>query len=58
MNFKDYLPQILQNNRASMRDCALNYRRAQKRGSFSFMVKWLILATEYRRINQGLREAA
>lgn len=58
MNFKTYLPHILENNRASMRDCALNYRRAKRDGRFCFMVKWLILAATYRQLNRDLMEAA
>ena len=46
------------NNRASMRDCALNYRKAKKEGRICFMVKWLILATTFRNVNQGYLEGA
>ncbi len=56
MNFKDYLQRILKNNRSSMRDCALNYRRAKKDGRICFMVKWLILATTFRNLNKGYLE--
>jgi hypothetical protein len=58
MNFKDYLPRIMANNRAAMRDCALSYRRDKKEGRVCFMVQWLILATALRNLNQGYQEAA
>ena len=58
MNFKDYLPRLMQHNREAMRDCALSYRRAKKNGQICFMVKWLILATTFRNINKGYLEAA
>jgi len=32
MSFKTHLERILKNNRASMRDCALNYRREINKG--------------------------
>lgn len=58
MNFKTFLPRIIKHNRESMRDCALRYRKAQRRGDLAFMVTWLILARNFQRLNQGLLEAA
>lgn len=56
MNFKDFLPRIMKNNQASMRACALDYRRAKKEGRLCSMVKYLILATTFRKINNGYLE--
>jgi len=58
MSFRDYLPRIIKNNRASMRDCALSYRRAKREGRLCFMVKWLALAATFREMNRGLLESA
>ena len=58
MSFKTFLPRILKNNRESMRDCALNYRAAVRRGDLAYMVTWLILASHFRRLNLNLLECA
>lgn len=58
MSYRDYIPRILEHNRRSMRDCALSYRKAKASGNFCFMVKWLILAAQFREINKGLLESA
>ena len=58
MNFKDFLPRIMGHNRETMRDCALNYRKAKKDGQLCMMVTWLVLAATYRNLNKGYLEAA
>lgn len=49
---------LSRNARESMRDCALNFRRARKQGEVLLMVRWLQLAVNYRRIAAGFLEAA
>jgi len=46
------------NARQSMRDCALRYRQAQRRGSVAFMLRWLILAVTFRKLAKDYLEAA
>ena len=46
------------NARVSMRDCALRYRQARRRGSVTFMLRWLILASIFRKLAKDYLEAA
>jgi len=46
------------NARFSMRDCALHYRRARSQGRVAFMVRWLLLAVQFRNLAKGYLEAA
>ena len=58
MNYKDYLPRIMRNNRDQMRDCARRYRNARARGDVGMMIRWLNHAIEFRTLNLGYQEFA
>lgn len=57
MKLAEHVERIIKNNRTSMRECALMYRKAHQDGRLCFMVKWLILAETFRELNRGYREA-
>jgi hypothetical protein len=49
---------LARNARQSMRDCALSFRRAKKRGDALFSATWLTHAKGFRDIARGYKEAA
>ncbi len=58
MTFKTYLPEILRQNRDSMRYSAIKYCAARRQGNVCRMITYLILATTFRDLNKGYLEAA
>jgi hypothetical protein len=58
MNFKTFLPNIIKNNKESMRSCAVHYCAARKRGDVGRMITWLILSETFRDLNKGYLEVA
>ncbi|NJL18951.1 MAG: hypothetical protein HC901_01175 [Bdellovibrionaceae bacterium] len=49
---------LARNARESMRDCALQFRRARNRGDFCWAQKWIAHAKTFRELARGYLEAA
>ena len=54
MTFKTYLPEILRQNRDSMRYSAIKYCAARRQGNVCRMITYLILATVHGRDRHGV----
>jgi hypothetical protein len=53
------IAQLLSHNaRTSMRECALKFRAAQRRGDEVFAEKWIAHAKTFRELSRGYLEAA
>lgn len=49
---------LSRNARESMRDCAMHFRLARRRGDFCWAQKWIAHAKSFRDIARGYLEAA
>lgn len=58
LSIKQHAQRLARNARQSMRECALSYRKAYRRGDVEHMLRWLILAAIFRDTARGYLEAA
>jgi hypothetical protein len=58
LTIKQHAMRLARNARQSMRECALGYRKAYQCGDVKHMLRWLILAANFRDIARGYLEAA